>query len=139
VPEEPTTVAIQRYLDALPGDPAAEPVIRELLERAACRLRLLCAALIYQSYPRLARPPVNRGADELPGGAVAGLLAALRTTRPRTVRRFLALANQHMRWQLNDLASRSLTAHGSHGTNLRGSMGPGGPRPALSPASPAPL
>ena len=50
--EEPTTVIIQRYLDALPGDPA------------------------------------------------------LRTTRPPTVRRFFALANQHLRWQLNDLARR---------------------------------
>ena len=40
MPEEPTTVVIQRYLDALPGDPAAEPVIRELLQRAAGRLRL---------------------------------------------------------------------------------------------------
>jgi RNA polymerase sigma-70 factor (ECF subfamily) len=37
---------------------------------------------------------------------VAGLLTALRTTRPPTVRRFFALACQHMRWQLNDLARR---------------------------------
>jgi hypothetical protein len=36
--EAPTTVIIQRYLDALPGD-AAEPVVRELLERAVGRLR----------------------------------------------------------------------------------------------------
>jgi RNA polymerase sigma-70 factor (ECF subfamily) len=104
--EEPTTVIIQRYLDALPGDAAAEPVIRELLERAVGRLRLLCAALLYKSYPRLARPPVNLETDELLGGVVAGLLTALRTTRPPTVRRFFALANQHMRWQLNDLARR---------------------------------
>ena len=39
-------------------------------------------------------------------GVVAGLLTALRKTRPPTVRRFFALANQHMRWQLNDLAGR---------------------------------
>src|SRR5262245_3211993 len=104
--EEPTTVVIQRYLDALPGDAAAEPVVRELLERAAGRLRVLCATFLYKSYPRLARPPVNLEADELLGGVVAGLLAALRTTRPPTVRRFFALANQHMRWQLNDLARR---------------------------------
>ena len=39
-------------------------------------------------------------------GVVAGLLTALRKTRPPTVRRFFALANQHMRWQLNDLAHR---------------------------------
>jgi RNA polymerase sigma-70 factor (ECF subfamily) len=106
VHDEPTTVVSQRYLDALPGDPAAEPLIRELLERAAGRLRLLCATLLYKSYPRLARPPVNLETDELLGGVVAGLLKALRETRPPTVRRFFALANQHMRWQLNDLARR---------------------------------
>ena len=54
--EEPTTVIIQRYLDALPGDPAAEPVVRELLERAVGRLRLLCATFLYKRYPRLTRP-----------------------------------------------------------------------------------
>jgi RNA polymerase sigma-70 factor (ECF subfamily) len=104
--EEPTTVVIQRYLDALPGDSAAEPIIRELLERAAGRLRLLCGTLLYKSYPRLTRPPLNLETDELLGGVVAGLLTAMRTTRPPTVRRFFALANQHMRWQLNDLARR---------------------------------
>jgi RNA polymerase sigma-70 factor (ECF subfamily) len=104
--EEPTTVIIQRYLDALPGDTTAEPVIRALLERAAGRLRLLCANFLYKSYPRLTRPPVNLETDDLLGGVVAGLHAALQTTRPPTVRRFFALANQHMRWQLNDLARR---------------------------------
>src|SRR5262245_1929140 len=104
--EEPTTAVIQRYLDALPGDPAAERIIRDLLERAAGRLRLLCANLLHRSYPRLTRPPVNLEADELLGGVVAGLLTALRATRPPTVRQFFALACQHMRWQLNDLARR---------------------------------
>ena len=104
--EEPTTVVIQRYLDALPGDAAAEPIVRELLERAAGRLRLLCGALLHKSYPRLTRPPANLETDELLGDVVAGLLTALRKTRPPTVRRFFALANQHMRWQLNDLAHR---------------------------------
>jgi RNA polymerase sigma-70 factor (ECF subfamily) len=104
--EEPTTVIIQRYLDALPGDTAAGPMVRELLERAAARLRVLCGAFLYKSYPRLARPPVNLETDDLLGGVVAGLLSALRTTRPPAVRRFFALANQHMRWQLNDLARR---------------------------------
>src|SRR5215471_575356 len=104
--EEPTTVIIQRYLDAIPGDAAAEPIVRELLERAAGRLRLLCATFLHKGYPRLARPPVNLETDDLLGGVVAGLLTALRATRPPTVRRFFALANQHMRWQLNDLARR---------------------------------
>ena len=66
--EGPTTVIIQPYLDALHGDTHAEPIIRELLERAVGRLRLLCATLLYKSYPRLARPPVNLEADELLGG-----------------------------------------------------------------------
>ena len=96
--EAPTTVIIQRYLDALPGDTAAEPIVRELLEQAAGRLRLLCATFLCKNYPRLTHPPVNLETDELLGGVVAGLLTALRTTRPPTVRRFFALANQHMRW-----------------------------------------
>jgi RNA polymerase sigma-70 factor (ECF subfamily) len=104
--EEATTAVIQRYLDALPGDGPAESVVRELLERAVGRLRMLCATMLYKSYPRLTRPPLNLEADELLGGVVAGLLTALRKTCPPTVRRFFALANQHMRWQLNDLARR---------------------------------
>ena len=104
--EEPTTVIIQRYLDALPGDVADEPTVRELLERAVGRLRLLCGTFLYKRYPRLTRPPVNLVPDELLGDVVVRLLAALRTTRPPTVRQFFALANQHMRWQLNDLARR---------------------------------
>jgi RNA polymerase sigma-70 factor (ECF subfamily) len=130
---EPTTVAIQRYLDALgqtppqpapadlrqarrpagsqearpaAGGPGADPIIRELMERAVGRLRLLCASLLYRSYPRLTRPPMNLETDELLGGVVARLLTALREIRPTTVRQFFALANQHMRWQLNDLARR---------------------------------
>ena len=104
--DEPTTAAIQRCLDALHGDESAEPLIRDLLERAVRRLRLLCASFLQRSYPRLTQPPLNLEADELLNGVVAGLLTALRTTRPPTVRQFFALANQHMRWQLNDLARR---------------------------------
>jgi RNA polymerase sigma-70 factor (ECF subfamily) len=104
--DESTTVIIQRYLDAIPGDTAAEPHVRALLEQAAGRLRLLCATFLHKNYPRPTRPPVNLETDELLGGVVAGLLTALRATRPPTVRRFFALANQHMRWQLNDLARR---------------------------------
>jgi hypothetical protein len=47
--EEPTTGIIQPYLDALPEDSAAEPVVRELLERAAGRVRMLCATFVYKS------------------------------------------------------------------------------------------
>jgi hypothetical protein len=69
-------------------------------------LRLLCATLLYRSYPRLTHPPLNVETDELLGGVVAGLLTAIRKVRPQTVRQFFALATQHMRWQLNDLARR---------------------------------
>jgi RNA polymerase sigma-70 factor (ECF subfamily) len=47
---------------------------------------------------------LNLETDELLDGVVAGLIKALQTVRPQTVRQFFALANQHMRWQLNDLA-----------------------------------
>src|SRR5271165_1881158 len=104
--EEPTTAVIQRCLDALQEGTAAEPLVRDLLDRAVRRLRLLCATLLHRSYPRLTRPPLNLETDELLGGVVAGLLRAMRTVRPTTVRQFFALATQHMRWQLNDLARR---------------------------------
>src|SRR5262245_17308482 len=104
--EAPTTVIIQRYLDALPGDAAAEPIVRELMERAGGRLRLLCATLLHKSYPRLARPPVSLEADDLPGGVVPALPTALPATQPPPVRRFFALGNQRRRGQLNDLARR---------------------------------
>jgi RNA polymerase sigma-70 factor (ECF subfamily) len=45
-------------------------------------------------------------ADELLGAVAERLLKATRQIRPRTVRQFFALANQHMRWELNDLARR---------------------------------
>jgi RNA polymerase sigma-70 factor (ECF subfamily) len=102
--DEPTTAAVQRLLDALAGDTPPEPIVRELLDRAVRRLQLLSGALLHRSYPRLTQPPLNLSTDELLGGVVAGLIAAMRKVRPRTVREFFGLAAQHMRWQLNDLA-----------------------------------
>jgi len=104
--EEHTTAVIQRYLDELDGDSPAEPIVRALLDRAVRRLHLLCATLLYRSYPRLTQPPLNLQADELLGAVAERLLKALRDARPRTVRQLFALANQHMRWELNDLARR---------------------------------
>lgn len=107
--QEPTTAAIQRcidalHLDVLQGDTDVEPHIRDLLERAVHRLRILSASLLRRSYPRLTQPPLNLETDELLNGVVAGLITALQKVRPQNVRQFFALANQHMRWQLNDLA-----------------------------------
>jgi RNA polymerase sigma-70 factor (ECF subfamily) len=103
---EHTTVVVQRYLDELAGDSPAEPVVRVLLDRAVRRLHLLCATLLYRSYPRLTQPPLSLQVDELLGAVAERLLKALREARPRDVRQFFALANQHMRWELNDLARR---------------------------------
>jgi RNA polymerase sigma-70 factor (ECF subfamily) len=104
--EEHTTAVVQRYLDELGGDSPAEPIVRALLDRAVRRLHLLCATLLHRSYPRLTQPPLNVQADELLGAVAERLLKALREARPQTVRQLFALANQHMRWELNDLARR---------------------------------
>ncbi len=104
-----TTVAVQRYLDDLArvrGESEAEPVVRELLARAVDRLHLLCARLLHRSYPRLTRGPLNLRPEELLSAVVERLLKAMRQVRPGTVRQFFALVNQHMRWELNDLARR---------------------------------
>src|SRR3954468_13157388 len=120
-----TTAVVERYLIALAGDTPAEPVIRELLDRAVGRLRVLCAGLLHRSYPRLARPPLNLEADELLGAVVERLLKALREARPRTVRQFFALANQHVRWELNDLARR--LDEQAHAVELHESLAPAVP------------
>jgi RNA polymerase sigma factor (sigma-70 family) len=104
--EEHTTAAVQRYLNALAGDQPAEPIVRALLDRAVHRLQLLCANLLHRQYRRLALPPLNLQTDELLSGVVERLLKAMRSVRPETVRQFFALVNQHMRWELNDLARR---------------------------------
>jgi RNA polymerase sigma factor (sigma-70 family) len=104
--DEHTTAAVQRYLDELAEDSPAEPIVRALLDRAVRRLHLLCATLLYRSYPRLTQPPLDLQADELLGAVAERLLKAMREVHPQTVRQFFALANQHMRWELNDLARR---------------------------------
>jgi RNA polymerase sigma-70 factor (ECF subfamily) len=100
---EHTTVVVQRYLDQLAGDSPAEPIVRALLDRAIPRLHLLCVTLLHRIYPRLTQPPLNVQADELLGAVEERLLMALREARPRTVRELFALANQHIRWELDDL------------------------------------
>jgi RNA polymerase sigma factor (sigma-70 family) len=104
--EEHTTAVVQRYLDELAGDSPAEPIVRALLGQAVRRLHMLCATLLHRSYPRLTHAPLNLQADELLGAVTERLLKALREARPESVRQFFALANQHMRWELNDLARR---------------------------------
>jgi RNA polymerase sigma factor (sigma-70 family) len=104
--QDDTTEAVQRYLDALAANTPAEPIIRSLLDRSVHRLHSLCASLLHRSFPRLTRPPLNLEADELLGAMVERLLKALREVRPGNVRQFFALAGQHVRWELTDLARR---------------------------------
>jgi RNA polymerase sigma-70 factor (ECF subfamily) len=104
--DDHTTAVVQRYLDELAGDSPAEPIVRALLDRAVPRLHLLCTTLLRRSYPRLTQPPLNVQAEDLLGAVAERLLKALREARPRTVRQLFALANQHMRRELNDLARR---------------------------------
>src|SRR5580693_2717252 len=104
--EERTSAAVQRYLDALAGDQPAEPIVRALLDRSVRRLRLLCANLLYGKYRRLTLPPLNLQPDEMLDAVVERLLKAMRSVRPQTVRQFFALVNQHMLWELNDVARR---------------------------------
>jgi RNA polymerase sigma-70 factor (ECF subfamily) len=81
-------------------------IVRALLDRSVRRLHLLCANLLYRQYRRLTLPPLNLQPDELLSAVVERLLKAMRSARPATVRQFFALVNQHMRWELNDLARR---------------------------------
>lgn len=101
-----TTLVVQRYLDALADDVESRTRVRELLDQAAERLHLLCSGLLHRSYPRLTRAPVHLAAEDLLSAVVARLLKALRAVQPANVRQFFALANRHMRWELNDLARR---------------------------------
>jgi RNA polymerase sigma-70 factor (ECF subfamily) len=104
--DDSTTAVVERYLVALSGDAPTDDIVRVLLDRAVGRLRVLCAGLLHRSYARLTLPPLNLETDELLGAVVERLLKALRETRPRNVRQFFGLVNQHIRWELNDLARR---------------------------------
>ena len=106
MPEESTTVIVQRYLGELTGEAPAEPAVRVLLGRAVPRLQRFCATLLHHDYPRLTHPPLNLQTDELLSAVVERLIKALREARPRTAREFFALAGQHMRWELKDQARR---------------------------------
>src|SRR5262249_32947962 len=104
-----TTAVIQGYLDELAGvrgGAGGEPAGRPLLRAAARGLHELCATLLYRSYPRLARGPINLQSDEMLGAVVERLIKAMRKARPGNVRQFFQIANQHMRWELNEVARR---------------------------------
>ncbi|HEX8912918.1 MAG TPA: sigma-70 family RNA polymerase sigma factor [Humisphaera sp.] len=134
-----TTLAVQGYLDQLAdakGDAPAEPIVRALLARSVDRLHLLCASLLHRSYPRLTRGPMNLQSDEMLSAVVERLIKAMRQVRPQTVRQFFALANQHVRWELNDLARR-LDERAPAG-ELRESIAPAAPADPGSTAAASP-
>src|SRR5262245_9649703 len=118
--EAHTTLAVQRYLDELvvvQVETPAEPIIRAILSRAVRRLELLCRKFLYGSYPRLAGPPGNLEAEEVLSAVVERLLKSMRAARPKDVRQFFALANQHIRWELNDMARRIDKSNAAAGLN----------------------
>jgi len=101
-----TTVAVQRYLDALAGGAPADPVVSALLGRSVERLERLCRKQLRGSYPRLTRAPIAVETGDILASIVERLLHATRDVRPGTVRQFFGLANRHIRWELNSLARR---------------------------------
>jgi len=107
--DDHTTAIVQNYLNDLgqvSGQTAAEPIIRELLTSSVNRLHVLCASMLFRNYPRLTRPPLGLEVEEMLSAVVERMLKALRSVHPQNVRQFFALANRHMRWELNDLARR---------------------------------
>ena len=81
VDENRTTAAVQQYLNELAdlrGDAPAEPIIRALLSRAVDRLHQLCAGLLYRSYPRLTRGPLNLQTEEMLSAVVERHIKAMR-------------------------------------------------------------
>jgi RNA polymerase sigma factor (sigma-70 family) len=107
--QDQTTMVVQQQLDRLAdvsGDSAVHPIVRELIAGATNRLHILCSSMLFRSYPRLTRPPLNLEADELLSAVVERMLKAMKEFRPQGVRQFFAMANQHVRWELNDLARR---------------------------------
>jgi RNA polymerase sigma-70 factor (ECF subfamily) len=98
-----TTVAVQRHLDALAGDAPADPIVRSLLGRSVERLERLCRKQLRGRYPRLTRAPVGVETGDVLAAIVERLLRATGEVRPQNVRQFFGLANQHIRWELNDL------------------------------------
>jgi RNA polymerase sigma factor (sigma-70 family) len=107
--QDRTTLFVQEHLKRLAKistDENAHPVVRELIAGSANRLHVLCASILFRSYPRLTKPPLNLQPEELLSSVVERMLKAMREFRPEGVRQFFALATRHMRWELNDLARR---------------------------------
>ena len=120
MPEEPTTAIVERYLTELAGvsgEDSAEPIVRALLSVSVRRLHMLGATLLYRRYRRLSEPPLNLESEEMLGGVVERMMKALRKVHPKTVRGFFALANKHMRWELNEFARK--LDHEAHAVELR--------------------
>ena len=104
-----TTLVVQHHLERLAevaGDASSHPIVKELLAGATNRLHLLCVSMLFRSYPRLTKPPLNLQPEELLSSVVERMIKAMREVRPQGVRQFFSLASQHMRWELNDLARR---------------------------------
>jgi RNA polymerase sigma factor (sigma-70 family) len=101
-----TTASVQRYLVALAGNEDPDPIVKALLARAAHRLQILCTNMLRRQYPKLTRGPAFVQDEEMLSLLVERLFKAMRKVKPTTVREFFALANKHLRWELNEFARK---------------------------------
>lgn len=134
--DQSTTYVVQEILEqiALGGEGgAASPLIQKLLESATDRLQVLGNSLLQRSYPRLTRPPLNLQSEELLSGVIERLMKALVQIQPKTVRQFFALANRHLRWELDDLARRLDEERAITGLNVDSIAAPDSQGSELSP------
>ncbi len=104
--EEQTTAVVQRYLDELAGDAPAEPIVRALLGPVGPPAPGALRQPAVPGLPTFEQPPVNLQPDELLAPWLNGCSRPCGPPVPRPCDEFFALANQHMRWELNDLARR---------------------------------
>jgi RNA polymerase sigma factor (sigma-70 family) len=65
-------------------------------------VRGIALSQLPETYTPALEPPGGRDAQRV----VERLIKALRQARPGNVRQFFQIANQHMRWELNELARR---------------------------------
>jgi RNA polymerase sigma-70 factor (ECF subfamily) len=119
MPDERTTVQIERCLDRLrDGDAAAR---QELLDRTCHRLRQLVRTMLADF------PDVRtwEGSDDVLQEALLRLCRALANVAPASARDFFRLAAHHIRWELLDLARHYFGPQGPAANRRRGDSGAG--------------
>jgi RNA polymerase sigma-70 factor (ECF subfamily) len=98
------TAELQLLIDRLrAGDQSAR---QELINRSYCRLRGLAARLLGEDFPALRAAPAYQQTSDVVNEVAYRLDQALKEVQPPTVRDFLRLAAQRMRFILLDLIKK---------------------------------